>query len=208
MRITRRSDNMMIIAGDQKRMMRVTAYALTLLAATSVSIVFITTREDFGVDDLPNLIRCVVFPGIVFIGIFTVLFREKSQIIISKTKGNLPVKTPLDGGTTTTYPLEAVKEVRLRHPGNPYYYPKLSISLDNGEEIILSSDVLLSLPGPGPFFKALPLVGHVKSEQKLGRAIAAFLAVPYREIKGGDVPFGVEKSDTETARQEPGDHAG
>jgi hypothetical protein len=48
------------------------------------------------------------------------------------------------------------------------------------------------MPGPTA---AVPLIGHVQREQKLADDIAAFIGVPYREIKSGYVPYGIDQAD-------------
>lgn len=88
-------------------------------------------------------------------------------------------------GSVRVLSLESIAKVRLCRHGNPYYFPALSVSLKDGRGVILNSSVFMSVPG----FYAPPLVGHVVRERQPAMDVAAFLHVPYHEIKGGEVTF-------------------
>jgi hypothetical protein len=144
----------------------------------------------------------VLFPE--YIGKEPVLYRESSRIVIDKVKGRLSVRLPFNDVMSGTYPLKAVSEVRLRHHDNPYHFPKLSIVLNSDEEIILSGDVMLRTPA----VYAPPLYDHVKREQQLASDIAGFIGMRFHEIKGGDVPFGLDQTDKDVPWQEEAEKKG
>jgi hypothetical protein len=191
MRITKQSKDRMVIRGDKRRIKRNVIYGVFIAAAIIVPIVFLIIRGNFSITNVSDVIMDITFPVVVIVGISTVLYRESSRIVIDKSKGRLSVRLPFSDVMSGTYPLKAVSEVRLRHHGNPYHFPKLSIVLNNDEEIILSSDVMLSTPA----VYAPPLYDHVKREQQLASDIAGFMGVRFHEIKGGDVPFGLDQVD-------------
>lgn len=195
MRIAKQTEDRMVIKGDKRRIKRNIIYGAIIVAVFIVPIIIFAFTERLNISNISDIIIGLVFPVVVLIGVSTVLYRESTRIVIDKVKDRLSVRLPLDRVMSGAYPLKAVSEVRLRHHGNPYYFPKLSILLNNDEEIILSSDVMISIPKPGPLFKAPPLYGHVNREQQLARDIATFMGVPFREIKGGEVTFGLDQAD-------------
>ncbi|MBC7246703.1 MAG: hypothetical protein H5T73_02830 [Actinobacteria bacterium] len=189
----RQSKSRMVIRCDAKRVRRITIYGLFLVMFFIVPAIVFAIKDGVDINSASDLSAKLVFPAVALVGTVTVLYRERSLIIIDKAKGILVIRRPADREMAGSYPLDAVSEVRLRHHGNPYYFPKLSILLSGGQEVILSSDVLLAMP----LAPAVPLHDHVKRERALGRDIAAFIGVPFREIKGGDVAFGLDQADKE-----------
>lgn len=193
MRIVKRAGSKMVIGGDKKRIRRLAIYGAILIVLFVVTPIIFIIKDGIDANSVYGLYGKLVFPVIVLLGVATALYREMSLIVIDKARGRLLAKRPFNREMAGSYPLETVSEVMLRHHGNPYYFPKLSIVLGNGEEIILSSDVLLAMPQ----LPAVPLYDHVKREQTLGKEIAAFIDVPFREIKGGEVTFGLDQADKE-----------
>jgi len=200
MRITKQTGDRMVIKGDRRRIKRNVIYGAIVVVVFIVPAVIYFIVTGLSLETTSGLIKALVFPIVALVGVATVLYHEGSRIVIDKARGRLVVRRPVNKEMAGTYPLRFVAEVRLRYHGNPYYFPKMSIVFNNDEEIILSSDVLLSMPGPGPLFKAPPMYGHVKREQDLGRDIASFMGVPFREIQGGDVTFGLDQADKEVFR--------
>jgi hypothetical protein len=71
--------------------------------------------------------------------------------------------------------------------------------MKNGGEVILSSDIVEALPVP--LGVAVPQIAHVERERKLGRDIADFIGIPYREVKGGEVWFGLDQPDKDVTER-------
>jgi hypothetical protein len=202
MRIAKQTEDRMVIKGDTRRIKRNIIYGAIIAAVFIVPIIIFAFTESLNITNITDIIKGLVFPVVVLVGVSAVLYRESTRVVIDKAKDRLSVKLPLNRIISGAYPLKAVSEVRLRHHGNPYYFPKLSILLNNDEEIILSSDVMISMLKPGYLFKAPPLYGHVIREQQLAMDIAIFMGVPFREIKGGEVTFGLDQADKDATCSE------
>lgn len=193
MRIVKRADSKMLVGGNKKRIRRLAIYGAILIVLFVITPIIFIIKDGIDPYSVYGLYGKLVFPVVVLLGVATALYREMSLIVIDKARGRLLVKRPVNRKMAGSYPLKAVSEVVLRHHGNPYYFPKLSIVLESGEEVLLNSDVLLATPQ----MPAVPLYDHVKREQALGKEVAAFIDVPFREIKGGEVTFGLDKADKE-----------
>jgi hypothetical protein len=204
MRIAKQSEDKMVIKGDKRRIKRNVIYGVLIVAAIAVPIVFFVLRGGFSITNISDVIMDITFPVVVLVGVSTVLYRESSRIVIDKAKGRLSVRLPFGDVMSGAYPLKVVSEVRLRHHGNPYHFPMLSIVLNNDEEIILSSDVMLSTPA----VYTPPLYDHVEREQQLASDIAGFIGVRFHEIKGGDVPFGLDQTDKDVTWHEEAEEKG
>ncbi len=196
MRIARRSDHKMVIRASRSRIKRVAFYGAFLVTAFIAPSLVFAFKDGLNLSNISDLLFKLVYPAVALISTITILFREGSRVVIDKKKGRLSVSRPFHAESAGTFPLATVSEVCLRHHGNPYYFPKLSIVLCNGEEIPLSSDVHISTPcTPAP-----PLYGHVMSERALGTDIARFIGVPFREVRGGEIWCGLDQAEREVSR--------